>query len=48
MQITDIGWQPFFQEALDEMADAQLVPGRVAREDKAGYLVWTSAGQIDA
>ena len=44
MNLTDLGWNPFFQTALDALSDSNLVPARVTRQDKHRYRVLSASG----
>ncbi|MDX2108741.1 MAG: ribosome small subunit-dependent GTPase A [Verrucomicrobiota bacterium] len=48
MDLTDLGWNSFFESAFLALARDELVPGRVLVEHKRQYRVWTEAGEIVA
>ncbi len=48
MKLRDLGWQPFFSQALDDLAEPDFVPARVARQDRQRYLVFGEAGELVA
>ena len=45
MDLHNLGWQPFFSQALDDLAEPDLNPARVARQDRQRYLVFGEAGE---
>jgi len=48
MNLHDLGWQPFFREAFEALDEHDLVPVRVARQDRERYVVLGEAGQCTA
>ena len=48
MNLEDLGWQPFFSRALDDLAAPDLAPARVARQDRQRYLVFGEVGELVA
>ena len=48
MNLSDIGWDDFFEIGFEEFRDRGFVPARVAREDKEAYLVFSEHGELTA
>lgn len=48
MTLQELGWQSFFQEAFDDLAEADLFPARVTRQDRHHYVVLGEAGAYSA
>jgi ribosome biogenesis GTPase len=48
MQLEDLGWDAVFADAFVPHQGADLIPGRVAIEDKHAYRVVTTAGEMGA
>jgi len=48
VNLVQLGWQPFFQEQFEKLADRRLVPARIASEWGGRYLAWGEAGQWEA
>lgn len=48
MELSQWGWGPAFQRAFDALGGADLVPARVARQDRTGYLVVHEKGEAFA
>ena len=48
MNLIDLGWQPFFSQAFDDLTAPNRVPARVARQDRQRYLVFGEAGELFA
>jgi len=46
MNLTDMGWNPVFEKHFEQHRDQNLIPGRVAREDRSHYTLWTDSGEI--
>ena len=46
MNLSDIGWDSFFEKAFEGFRDHGFVPARVAREDKDAYLVFSEHGEL--
>ncbi len=40
MNLHQLGWSDSLQRSFDALGDATLTPGRVAREDKGGYVIY--------
>jgi ribosome biogenesis GTPase len=43
-----LGWRPSFAQALEGLADASLLPGRIVLQQRGRYMVATAAGEIAA
>jgi ribosome biogenesis GTPase len=48
MNLTELGWNIFFQEHFEKLNDPTLIAGRVAIEEKGRYLVLTERGELGA
>ena len=48
MDLIQLGWNPFFEKQFEQFKTDNMMPGRVAREDKFVYTVWTEQGEIIA
>lgn len=48
MKLTDLGWQPFFDEHFEPYRQDGLTASRVAREEKSVYLVQGEGGELTA
>jgi len=48
MQIEELGWNSFFQDHFVKLENQNLIPARVAREDKNLYLIYTEKGEMIA
>ncbi len=44
LELSALGWSPFFEEQWQEWSSAGCVPARVAAEHRGGYEVWSPAG----
>ncbi len=44
MSLPELGWTVEREQSFDDYDRRGLDPARVARQDRAGYMVWTSAG----
>lgn len=48
MDLVDLGWGSFFEEAFAQLDEPGLHPARIAREDKGAYLVLSEFGELRA
>jgi ribosome biogenesis GTPase len=48
MNLTELGWDSFLQNAFEQVEEAGARPARVAREDKGAYLVLSEFGELRA
>jgi ribosome biogenesis GTPase / thiamine phosphate phosphatase len=48
MNLTDLGWSPFFSQPFEQYGADGLAAARVAREEKLGYLVHAECGELAA
>lgn len=48
MNIENLGWNPFFAQQFKEFGEQELIPARVAREQKGSYLVFCEPGKLTA
>lgn len=48
MQISNLGWTPFFSQTLEQFDAPGLNPARVFRQDKHRFLVHTGSGLVPA
>jgi len=48
MNIDDLGWTPFFAEHLTRLAGRDLIPARISRQDRCGYVALTEHGPLTA
>ena len=48
MDLTQWGWNPALQAHIDALGDTHLVPARVVRQDRTGYLVAPERGETFA
>jgi len=46
--LTDLGWQPFFEQHFAELCETGDIPARVARQEKTRYLLYGEAGELTA
>ncbi len=46
MNLTELGWNTSFEENFDQFKKQDLEPGRVAREHKRRYLVYSRHGEL--
>ncbi len=42
--LVELGWDDGWEQALRELADPSLIPGRVSRIDRGAFTVWTATG----
>jgi len=40
MNLSDLGWDPFFEEGFEQLGDRDLSPARVGREDRGLYTLY--------
>jgi ribosome biogenesis GTPase / thiamine phosphate phosphatase len=48
MNITELGWSPFFEESFTGLTGRDLSPARISRQDRAGYVALTEHGALAA
>lgn len=48
MNLTDLGWTPFFSNTFEEFNEEGCVPARVALEHRNGYRLYTEHGEMAA
>lgn len=48
MNLTDIGWNSFFERNFEKFKKQSLSPARVAQEHKRSYLVFSERGELKA
>ena len=48
MNLSDLGWNPFFAEAFVQYEGKDLIPGRVVVIHKDGYIIHTEQGEFKA
>ncbi len=48
MTLQDLGWNSFFEQHFQQLADKGVLPARVARESKGRYLVFAEGGEFSA
>lgn len=46
--LQDLGWDEQWASHLEELADEQLVPARVAAQHRGAYVVWSDVGELNA
>jgi ribosome biogenesis GTPase len=46
MDLSELGWDSFFEEGLRQHKDDGLIPARVGREDRQTYLLLTETGEL--
>jgi len=46
--LVDLGWDSHFEQGFASCREDGLVPGRVSREDRDRYTVWTMDGEVAA
>ena len=46
MELSELGWSTFFAEGLTQCAGDELIPARVAREDRQAYLLLAEMGEL--
>ena len=48
MNLTDLGWEPFFEGHFAGHREGGVIPARVARQEKTRYLLCSEAGELTA
>ena len=48
MDLTDLGWDDFFEQGFSQYRDRGITPARVVREHKARYAILGAAGELSA
>lgn len=48
VKLADLGWTPTFDSLFRSLACNHWIPGRVAREDRLSYVVYTESGPLQA
>jgi ribosome biogenesis GTPase len=48
MDMETLGWNSFFQQHLDQLSDEEAIPGRIIRESKNLYQVYSEEGELMA
>jgi ribosome biogenesis GTPase len=48
MNLNDLGWNSFFEKQFENLKDHNLIPARVAQEQKNIYLVLAEPGELSA
>ncbi|MEE9557832.1 MAG: ribosome small subunit-dependent GTPase A [Candidatus Adiutricales bacterium] len=48
MDMETLGWNSFFQQHLDQLSDKEAIPGRIIRESKNLYQVYSEEGELMA
>src|SRR6185295_17548765 len=46
--LNDLGWVAFFEQQFELMRQDEWTPGRVVREERQRYWVWTGEGEFTA
>ncbi len=46
MQLIDLGWDSFFDKNFESYKNQNLFPGRVARENRRDYLIFSEHGEL--
>ena len=47
MELKDLGWNDSFQQHFSKIGKQDCIPGRIAREHKNSYLIYTEKGEFD-